>query len=117
MAKNVIEELQDELKKFRDKRDWKKYHTPKDLSVAVTLEAAELIEHFIWKSPQEVEEYVKTHKAEIAEEVADVAIYLLNLCNTLNIDFVSAVKDKIKKNARKYPIEKSKGSAKKHTEF
>jgi dCTP diphosphatase len=116
MTKNVIKELQDELKKFRDERDWKKYHTPKDLSVAVTLEAAELIEHFIWKSPEEIKRYVKTHRAEIAEEVADVAIYLLNLCNTLDIDFVLAVKDKIRKNAQKYPIEKSKGSTKKHRE-
>lgn len=117
MAQNVVEELQEELKKFRDERDWKKFHTPKDLSVAITLEAAELIEHFLWKDAEEINGYVEKHRGEIADEVADVAIYLLNLCNVLDVDLTSAIRNKIRRNRERYPVKKAKGSAKKYTAY
>ena len=117
MAKNIIRELQDELIKFRDERDWAQFHTPKDLSISLTLEAAEVLEHFQWKTPEEIRDYVKEHKEEIGDELADVAAYLLTLSHELNIDLAKTVRRKIKKNIKRYPVKKAKGSAKKWNEL
>lgn len=111
-----IEKIQEKLIKFREERDWKKFHTPKDLAISVTLEAAELIEHFQWKSPGEIEEYIKKHKEKISDEVADVAIYLLNLCIILDIDLISAINRKIEKNIKRYPASKFKGVARREAD-
>ena len=99
---------------FRDARDWKQFHNPKDLAISLVLEAGEVMEHFQWKSKEEVEEYVKTHKEHIGEELADVQNYLLLLSHDLGIDLEKAVLKKMKKNALKYPIHKAKG---KHTKY
>jgi dCTP diphosphatase len=114
---NDINELVEQIKKFRDERDWKQFHTHKDMALSVMLEAAELAEHFQWKTKEQAEDYAKTHKNEIAEEVADVAVYLLEFCDILGIDFIDAIKDKLAKNAVKYPVDKAKGNAKKYTEL
>lgn len=114
---NEIDTLIEKIKIFRDERDWKQFHTHKDMALSVMLEAAELAEHFQWKTKEEAEEYAKTHKTEIGEEVADVAVYLLEFCDILGVDFIEAIKDKLAKNAAKYPVEKAKGSAKKYTEL
>ncbi len=112
-----IQELTERIKKFRDERDWSQFHNHKDMALSLVLEANEVLEHFQWKTKEQVEEYAKTHKTEIGEEVADVAIYLFELADNLGINLSEAVVDKLGKNAKKYPAEKSKGNAKKSIEL
>lgn len=104
-----LDVLLKELKKFRDLRDWAKYHNHKDLALSVVLEAAEVLEHFQWKSPKEVEEHGRKHRKEIGEELADVLKYLVQLADNLGIDIVDAARKKLKKDAMKYPLRKIKG--------
>jgi len=113
-----IKTLQKKYIKFRDKRDWRQFHNPKDLAISLALEAAEVLEHFQWKNDSEVEEYIKSEKIEhLKDEVADVAIYLFLLAHELGIDLEKAYLDKMRKNDKKYPVEKAKGSRKKYTEY
>lgn len=109
-----IEELTKKLIAFREARGWKKFHKPKDLAVSLSLEAAEVLEHFQWKSEEEIEEYIKTHKDEIGEELADVFNWVLLMSHDFGIDIASASNTKISKNEAKYPVEKAKG---KHTKY
>src|SRR5476651_2275881 len=81
-----IKELQGKVIKFRDARDWKQFNTPKDVAISLTLESSEVLEHFQWKSSEEVEKYLKVSKEEIGEELADVLWYLLTLSNDIGID-------------------------------
>ncbi len=99
---------------FRDARNWKQFHNPKDVSLSLVLEAAELMEHFQWKTSDEVASYVKTHKTDIADELADALYWILLLSHDLNIDLSKALDLKLKKNSLKYPVKKSKG---KHTKY
>jgi len=110
-------ELQKKIRKFCDDRDWDQFHNPKDLSISLSLEAAELLEHFQWKDNKEIAKYVEKNKSEIAEEVADVFYWVLLISNKLNIDLPKAFEDKMKKNEAKYPIEKARSSHKKYTEL
>jgi len=112
-----IKELQKLIVKFRDARDWKQFHNPKDLALSLTLEAAEVLEHFQWKSKEEIEEYVVTRKYKIAEELADVFYWILLMSHDLKIDLPEALKEKMKENEKKYPVEKARGSHKKYTEL
>lgn len=99
------------LKQFRDERDWQQFHNPKDLAAALSIEASELLEVFLWKQAEAADlERVK-------EELADVFAYAFLLADVYDLDVQEIVLDKIKKNEQKYPIEKSKGSAKKHSEL
>ena len=109
-----IQELTKKIKKFRDERDWAQFHNHKDMALSLVLEATELLEHFQWKSPAEVEGHGKTHRDEIAQELADVATYLFELADNLGIDLVEAVNKKLRYNAEKYPVEKAKG---RHTKY
>lgn len=112
-----MKSLQDLVKKiiaFRDARDWKQFHNPKDMAISLSLEASEVLEHFQWKNATEVEAYAKTHKNEIAEEIADVLNWVLLMSHDLDIDILQALDKKIAKNESKYPVEKSKG---KHTKY
>ena len=109
-----IKELTEKIKKFRDERDWLQFHNHKDMALSLMLEAAEVLEHFQWKSKEEIEEYVYQHKDEIAEELADVAMYLFELADNLGIDLPDAIQKKLDKNAKKYPVEKARG---KHTKY
>jgi NTP pyrophosphatase (non-canonical NTP hydrolase) len=102
---------------FRDARDWKQFHNPKDLALSLVLEASEVMEHFQWKSPKEIEEYVKTNKADIGEELADVLYWVLLMSHDLGIDIKDALLKKIEKNEAKYPVEKAKGSHKKYNQL
>ena len=99
---------------FRDARDWKQFHNPKDLAISLALEAAEVLEHFQWKSKEEIEEYMKTHKEHVGEELADVLYWILLMSEDLEINIVEALNDKMKKNEEKYPVDKAKG---KHTKY
>lgn len=107
---NLIQKLIE----FRDKRNWKQFHNPKDLAISLVLEASELLENFQWKSS---EQSVREKSESIEEEMADVFMYLLLLSNELGIDLEKAVIDKIAKNAKKYPESKSFGSNKKYTDL
>jgi len=99
-----MQELFEILRKFRDSRGWKKYHTPKNLSVSIAIEAAELLELFQWTRSFEDEMKVLDEKlGQVEEEVADILIYTLFLCDVAGIDPVTAVKKKMEKNERKYP--------------
>jgi len=104
-----IESITKRLLEFRKKRDWEQFHKPKDLAISLTLEAAELLEHFQWKSEGEIKEYVKKHKTEISEELADVFNWVLLLAHDLDIDILKSSKRKIEINAKKYPVKKAKG--------
>lgn len=104
---------------FAHERDWEQFHTPKDLAAGLSVEAAELLELFLWKTPSEVEVMVQQPEARerMAEELADVLIFCLNFANRLDLDITSAMTTKLAANGRKYPINQAKGSSKKYTEF
>lgn len=112
-----LELLTQAITKFREERDWKQFHNPKDVAISLSLEASEVLEHFQWKSPEEIERYIKQHKADIGEELADVLYWVLLLSNDLGIDLTEAFSRKMVKNAMKYPIEKAQGRHSKYTEL
>lgn len=112
-----IEDLTRKIIAFRDARDWKQFHNPKDSAVGLVLEATEVLEHFQWQNKEEMEEYVKIHKEDIADELADVLYWVILMANDLGIDMSKAVEKKIRKNEKKYPIEKAKGSHTKYTKL
>jgi NTP pyrophosphatase (non-canonical NTP hydrolase) len=103
--------------KFRDDRDWAQYHDPKNLSQAISIEAAELQEIFLWKTVAESRHLPAAKVDQIKEELADVFIFMAYLCAEFNIDLLAEVEKKLEKNARRYPIEKSKGRHTKYTEL
>ncbi len=109
-----IKELTTKIRKFRDERDWGQFHNHKDLALSLVLEASEVLEHFQWKSPEEVKAHGKSDKEELADELADVAIYLFELADNLGIDLTKAIPNKMKKNAVKYPVAKARG---RHTKY
>lgn len=112
-----IEDLIKRVVEFRDARDWKQFHNPKDIALSLTLEATEVLEHFQWKSPEEIEKYIETNKNDIGEEIADVLYWVLLMSHDLGIDVVKIFEEKMQQNEKKYPIEKAKGSHKKYTEL
>ncbi|TSC84802.1 MAG: nucleotide pyrophosphohydrolase [Parcubacteria group bacterium Gr01-1014_13] len=112
-----LEEVQKKIIAFRDERDWKQFHTPKDMAISLALEAAEVLEHFQWKNEAEMKEYIANHKEEIGDELADVLWWVLLMANDLGIDILEAADKKIDKTALKYPVEKSKGRHTKYTEL
>ena len=114
MESDRIKEITEKIKKFRDERDWMQFHDPKSMAASITIEAAELLEHFQWRSKEEIEEYVRTHKDHIAEEIADVGMYLFELADNLGLDLIEIMDKKLKQNSEKYPPEKARG---KHTKY
>ena len=99
---------------FRNARDWKQFHNPKDVALSLVLEATEVMEHFQWKSKKEMEKYIISNKNDIGEELADVLYWVLLMTNDLKIDVIKALDKKLKINEAKYPVEKAKG---KHTKY
>jgi dCTP diphosphatase len=114
---DTIKLLTRKIIKFRDVRDWKQFHNPKDMAVSLTLEATEVLEHFQWKSSSEIESYIKTNKDCIGDELADVLSWVPMISHDLGINMVEAMEKKIAKNETKYPVEKAKGKHKKYTEL
>jgi len=112
-----IETLSKRLRQFADDRDWDQFHAPKNLSMALIVEAAELAEHFQWISEQQSMELSADKLKEVAYELADVFIYCLRLSDKLGVDLPKVVDEKIKLNEKKYPAEKVRGSSKKYTEY
>src|SRR3989338_2036279 len=117
MKDQRMKELIAKIIKFRDARDWKQFHNPKDVALSLVLESAEVLEHFQWKTKEEIEEYVKTAKNEIGEELADVLYWVLLLSNDLEIDVLDALDSKMKKNEQKYPVDRAKGRHTKYTDL
>jgi dCTP diphosphatase len=109
-----IKEITGKIMRFRDERDWRQFHDPKNMAVSILLEASELLEHFQWKTKEEVEKYIIQNKTEIKDEIADIALYHFELAENLGISLLSAMEEKLKKNAAKYPVEKARG---KHTKY
>lgn len=108
---NDFQQLTEILRQFRDERDWAQFHNAKDLAMALNIEAAELLEVFLWKAPEQAD------VGSVKEELADVITFALLLADKYGLDVKQIVLEKMEKNARKYPVEKSKGSAKKYTEL
>ena len=111
---STIKNITQKIKAFRDEREWKQFHNHKDVTLSLVLEASEVLEHFQWKSPQEVDRHAAQHKDELSDELADVAIYLFELTDDLGIDLAKAIDAKMIKNAAKYPVAKAKG---RHTKY
>lgn len=112
-----LKKLQEQVVAYRDARDWKQFHNPKDSSIALMLEANELLEHFLWKNETEMAEHVAERREEIGEELADVLYWVLLLSNDIGIDIEGTFHKKMEKNAKKYPVEKARGSHKKYTAY
>jgi NTP pyrophosphatase (non-canonical NTP hydrolase) len=106
-----IQKITDELRKFRDERDWAQFHNPKDLAIALSIEASELLELFLWKSAEAAD------PDKVKEELADVLAYAFMLADKYDLDIAQIMQDKLAKNKLKYPADKAKGSAKKYTEL
>jgi NTP pyrophosphatase (non-canonical NTP hydrolase) len=109
-----MKNLQDKIKLFCAERDWQQYHDPKSLAIAVSVEAAEVLEHFMWLTGEESRQLTPKALAEVADEIGDVMICLTNLAMQLGIDPVAAAHAKLAKVALKYPVEKAKGKALKY---
>ena len=108
---NDIQLLIGELRRFNEERDWDQFHNGKDLAIGLSVEASELLEAFLWKSPEEV------NPDKIQKELADVLNYAFQMADKYNLDIKEIMLEKIRKNAAKYPVEKAKGSAKKYNEL
>jgi dCTP diphosphatase len=112
-----LEKLRDELRRFAAGRDWDQFHTPKNLAIAVSVEAAELLEHFQWLTPEQSQQLTAERVHVIRLEMADILLYLVRLADRLGVDLAASAFDKIAINAKKYPVALAKGSAKKYTEL
>lgn len=114
---NGLESLREQLRAFAAERDWDPFHSPKNLAMALSVEAAELLEHFQWLSEEQSRRLPPPKLAAVSEETADVLLYLIRLCDKLDIDLIDAAQRKIAANAVKYPPDQARGNARKYTEF
>lgn len=112
-----LNDMTDRILAFRDRRDWKQFHNPKDLSISLMLEAAEVVEHFQWKSAEEMREHVDKHRDDVGEELADVLYWVLLLSHDIGVDIAAAFSKKMEQNEAKYPVEKAKGNHKKYNQL
>jgi len=109
--------IQQKIIAFRNERDWAQFHDPKNLAEALSIEAGELLENFLWKTTEQSRNLTATELANIKHEIADIFIFLTYLCNEYKIDLLREVENKIAHNEAKYPVEKSKGSSRKYTDL
>jgi len=112
-----LNDLKQRLRNFAEARDWDQFHSPKNLSMALSAEVAEIVEHFQWLTEEQSKNLPKDKLAEVETELADTLIYLIRLADKLDIDLLKAAQNKIEINEQKYPVEKAKGNAKKYTEL
>ena len=117
MTDSFMHQLNEDVNLFVEERDWGLFQTPKNLSMALIVEAAELVEHFQWMRPEESDSLTNNKKKKVAEELADILIYTVRLADRLGVDLEQSAKDKLTKNRRKYPVEKARGKATKYTEL
>ncbi|MDN5277994.1 MAG: hypothetical protein PWR01_1959 [Clostridiales bacterium] len=111
----TYQDLLKKLRIFRQERNWEQFHKPKDLAMAAAIEAAELMQEFLWQNEEEVKQKVKQNKERYADEIADTVVYLMLLADDLGIDMYDAIENKMAKNAKKYPVEKCRGKSTKYT--
>ena len=112
-----LEALKIKLKKFADDRDWDQFHSPKNLSMALSVEASELVECFQWLTEEQSQNLSPEQLSAVIDEIADVQVYLLRLATRLDVNILDAVEQKMVKNAAKYPADKVRGSAKKYDQY
>jgi NTP pyrophosphatase (non-canonical NTP hydrolase) len=118
-AETQLAEIKERVLDFARERDWEQFHSPKNLSMAIATEAAELMEHFLWQSPECSCEQMRTEelREQVAEELADVLIFAIEFANVTGLDIASIIEAKMKRNTQKYPVEKAKGRSVKYTEL
>ena len=116
-AITTIAELRGEIAAFNLERDWAQYHCPRNLAMSVVVEAGELLELYLWSTDDGPQPAVTSRESRVAEEAADVAICLLNLCERTGIDLAAAVEAKLASNAERYPVERARGRMEKHDEL
>ena len=112
-----IAELTAEIRAFRDARDWLQFHAPKELAVAISAEAGELLQHFVWQNPQQSEQRARDRREEIADEIADVVILAFELADNMQINLAEAMRAKLSRNELRYPVDKARGSNRKYDEL
>jgi len=112
-----VQELRERINAFVEERDWAQFHTPKNLAMAMIVEAAELVEQFQWDTPQESQQLSPEKHEAVSHELADTFVYLLRIAEVLNIDLIAAANQKIDLNAIKYPADKARGSNAKYTAY
>ncbi len=111
-----LHELALEIRKFCDDREWGQFHNAKDLSIAISLESSELLQHFLWQNGGQVEERARHRREAITHEMADIAIYLIELANVLQVDLTAAIRDKLRLNEDRYPVARARGNSRKYNE-
>jgi len=118
-AETKLDEIKARVLAFANEREWQQFHTPKNLSMAIAAEAAELMEHFLWQSPEQSKSDALEPKlrAKIEEELADVFIFAIQFANMTQIDIAAIIGQKMKRNAEKYPVEKARGNSLKYTDL
>ncbi|MBC8190338.1 MAG: nucleotide pyrophosphohydrolase [Puniceicoccaceae bacterium] len=118
-ASTQLQVIKDRVLAFAKERDWEQFHSPKNLSMAIAAEAAELMEHFLWQSPEASREDIQAEKlrAKVEEELADIFIFAIEFANVTGIDIAAIIEAKMALNAKKYPVDKAKGRSLKYTEL
>ena len=117
MSNIDLDKLKQRIRGFADARDWNQFHSPKNLSMALSVEVAEIVEHFQWLTEEQSKNLPQNKLDEVEAELADTFIYLIRMADKLDIDLLSATMNKIAVNEQKYPVEKARGNAKKYTEL
>jgi NTP pyrophosphatase (non-canonical NTP hydrolase) len=117
VAETDFERIKKQVRQFVVERDWDQFHSPKNLSMALIVEAAEMVEHFQWLTEEQSCNLSPEKLAEVELELADIQVYLISLAEKLHLDLIAAVDKKLVLNARKYPAEQVRGSSKKYTEY
>lgn len=116
-GKATLKELQEMVIAFRDARDWGQFNNPKDCAISLSLESAEILEHFLWRKEDETREYVAAHREEIGDELADALFNVLLLAEVTGVELEDAFRRKLVKIGEKYPVDKAKGRKEKYTEL
>lgn len=117
MGDDAFELIKLQLREFAEQRDWDQFHSPKNLAMALNVEAAELLEHFQWLTEQQSSVLDTETLNEVADEIADIQVYLIRIADKLGVDIVTTTLAKIEKNAEKYPSDKVRGQSKKYTKY
>ncbi len=112
-----MDEMTKRIVEFVKARDWEQFHNPKDVAISLSLEAAEVLEHFQWKSPEEIKAYIESNKDDIADEMVDVLYWVLLMSYYFKVDLHEAFERKMTENDKKYPVEKAKGKHSKYTAY
>jgi dCTP diphosphatase len=112
-----LENIKQQLREFAKERDWDQFHSPKNLAMALSVEASELLEHFQWLTEEQSSNLSAEKRKKVAQEMSDVQVYLIRLADKLGVDLLQEIEAKLKLNALKYPVDKVRGSAKKYNEY